>query len=85
MSDGTSVSDKTLTINLIDVTNERATGTNAAEKIIGSLGADVFKGMGGIDTLIGGVGNDLLDGGTGNDPSTGAWVQMPFMAAAATT
>ena len=44
-----------------------ATGTGAANVLIGNNGANLLIGGGGSDTLIGGVGADTLAGGGGND------------------
>ena len=56
------------------------TGTDAANRIVGSASADILDGADGADTLIGlagddlltgGGGRDLLEGGVGNDRLTG--------------
>ncbi|NIX76035.1 calcium-binding protein [Microvirga terricola] len=43
------------------------TGSNTANRIIGTRGNDVLKGQGGNDALLGNAGRDALYGGIGND------------------
>ena len=48
-----------------------ASGTGAANVMIGNRGDNVLNGGGGDDTLSGGSGNDTINGGGGNDFLTG--------------
>lgn len=43
------------------------TGTDVANRLVGSVGADVIVGLGGADTIDAGNGNDVIDGGAGAD------------------
>ena len=58
----------TLDIGAVEkITNEKITGTAAANIILGGTGSDTLSGLAGNDTLNGGSGRDVLKGGTGND------------------
>ena len=50
-----------------DTVNDKLTGTDLAEVILGFGGDDTLTGLGGDDTLNGGAGSDLLIGGKGAD------------------
>ena len=50
--------------------DDRLTGHNGANTLIGLLGNDVLMGFGGDDKLHGGLGADVLDGGLGYDEVT---------------
>ena len=60
-----------LTITLTDVNPETATGTAAADRIVGGEGGDRLNGALGNDTLIGAGGDDGLEGGEGADYLSG--------------
>lgn len=60
-----------LTITLTDVNPETATGTAAADRIVGGEGGDRLNGALGNDTLIGAGGDDGLEGGEGADHLSG--------------
>ncbi len=51
--------------------NDKLTGTDLGEVILGLTGHDVLDGRGGNDTIHGGGGNDLLIGGKGADTLRG--------------
>ncbi|WP_281269712.1 LamG-like jellyroll fold domain-containing protein, partial [Aestuariispira insulae] len=46
---------------------ERATGTNFADVIIGSVADNAIAGLGGDDTIVTGAGDDMVAAGDGND------------------
>ncbi len=50
-----------------DIPGQIISGTNIADKLIGSAGGDTLYGGDGNDFLDGGCGNDTLNGGNGND------------------
>lgn len=47
------------------------TGTNGANRLVGSATADRISGLGGNDTILAGSGSDVADGGSGNDRVSG--------------
>jgi serralysin len=63
--------DQVVTIALVDVASERATGSSGADVIYGGVGNDTLNGEKGNDNLNGGIGSDKLYGGAGNDILTG--------------
>ncbi len=55
------------TLELVGVADVDATGTDAANVLIGNAGNNQLTGMAGDDVLQGGAGNDVLAGGEGSD------------------
>jgi len=76
--DGLSV-EKTLTIRVVDVVQEKAVGGAGADVFMGGGSADTLRGLDGNDTLIGGDGEDKLYGGLGNDRLTGGTGKDAFV------
>ena len=60
-----------------DTVNDKLTGTDLAEVILGFGGDDTLTGLGGDDTLNGGAGSDLLIGGKGGDKLIGGDANDP--------
>lgn len=58
---------KDVTIDVLDVANERVTGTLGSEWLRGGVGNDRLSGEAGDDRLFGGTGKDILTGGRGKD------------------
>ena len=51
--------------------NDKITGNDLANMLVGNAGNDTFQGGAGNDKIVGGAGNDVLNGGAGNDTLTG--------------